>query len=119
MKHNYTILSGKEVSRHVYKNLQYRVEYLLKNNIQPGLAAVLVGENPASKIYINMKTKKFHKLGLKTETFKLSAECSQNELIQVIERINNDSSFHGILVQLPLPNHIDSKSIINSSLSGF
>ena len=114
MKHNYTILSGKEVSRHVYKNLQYRVEYLLKNNIQPGLAAVLVGENPASKIYINMKTKTFHKLGLKTETFKLPAECSQNDLIQVIEKINNDSSFHGILVQLPLPNHIDSKSIINS-----
>ena len=47
MKHNYTILSGKEVSRDVYKNLQDRVEYLLKNNIQPGLAAVLVGENPA------------------------------------------------------------------------
>ena len=103
MMHNYTILSGKEVSNHVYKKLQDRVEYLLKNNIQPGLAAVLVGENPASKIYINMKTKTFHKLGLKTETFTLPAECSQNDLIQVIEKINNDSTFHGILVQLPLP----------------
>ena len=114
--HNCTILSGKEVSDHVYRNLQNRVELLFKNNIQPGLAAVLVGENPASKIYIKMKTKKFHKLGLKTETFKLSAKCSQNELIQVIEKINNDPSFHGILVQLPLPNHIDSNSIINSIL---
>ena len=114
--HNCTILSGKEVSDHVYRSLQNRVELLFKNKIQPGLAAVLVGENPASKIYIKMKTKKFHKLGLKTETFKLSAKCSQNELIQVIEKINNDPSFHGILVQLPLPNHIDSNSIINSIL---
>ena len=112
--HNCTILSGKEVSDHVYRNLRDRIEYLLKNNIQPGLAAVLVGENPASKIYIKMKTKKFHNLGLKTKTFKLSVDCSQEELIQVIEKINNDSSFHGILVQLPLPNHIDSNSIINS-----
>ena len=112
--HNCTILSGKEVSDHVYRNLQDRVELLFENNIRPGLAAVLVGENPASKIYIKMKTKKFHNLGLKTETFKLSVDCSQKELIQVIEKINNDSSFHGILVQLPLPNHIDSNSIINS-----
>ncbi len=112
--HNYTILSGKEVSDHVYRDLQDRVELLFENNIRPGLAAVLVGENPASKIYIKMKTKKFHNLGLKTKTFKLSVDCSQEELIQVIEKINNDSSFHGILVQLPLPNHIDSNSIINS-----
>ena len=112
--HNCTILSGKEVSDHVYRNLQDRVELLFENNIRPGLAAVLVGENPASKIYIKMKTKKFHNLGLKTKTFKLSVDCSQEELIQVIEKINNDSSFHGILVQLPLPNHIDSNSIINS-----
>ncbi len=112
--HNCTILSGKEVSDHVYRDLQDRVELLFENNIRPGLAAVLVGENPASKIYIKMKTKKFHNLGLKTKTFKLSVDCSQEELIQVIEKINNDSSFHGILVQLPLPNHIDSNSIINS-----
>ena len=112
--HNYTTFSGKEVSDHVYRNLKERVELLLKNNIQPGLAAILVGENPASKIYINMKTKKFHSLGMKTQTFKLSIDCSQTDLIQVIENINNDSSFHGILVQLPLPNHIDSNSIINS-----
>ena len=114
--HNYTILSGKEVSNHVYRDLQKRVDLLLKNNIQPGLAAILVGENPASKIYINMKTKMFRKLGLKTETFTLSAKCSQSELIQIIEKINHDYSFHGILVQLPLPNHIDSKSIIKSIL---
>ena len=112
--HNYTTFSGKEVSDHVYRNLKERVELLLKNNIQPGLAAILVGENPASKIYINMKTKKFHSLGMKTQTFKLSIDCSQTDLIQVIENINNDSSFHGILVQLPLPNHIDSNSILNS-----
>ena len=112
--HNYTVLSGKVVSSHIYRNLRSRVELLLENNIQPGLAAILVGENAASKIYINMKTKTFRKLGLKTKTFTLPAECSQNHLIQVIEKINNDPTFHGILVQLPLPKHIDSKSIINS-----
>ena len=58
--HNCTILSGKEVSDHVYRSLQDRVELLFENNIRPGLAAVLVGENPASKIYIKMKTSLLH-----------------------------------------------------------
>ena len=111
---NCTILSGKEVSNSVYNSLKGRVKFLLKNDIQPGLAAILVGENPASKIYIKMKTKRFHNLGMKTETFKFPLNCSQKELIQVIEKVNNDDNYHGILVQLPLPDHIDSKAIINS-----
>ena len=109
-----TILSGKEVSEHVYSQLKTRVDSLKKINIQPGLAAILVGSNPASKIYIKMKTKRFHSMGMKTETFKLSVDVKESHLLELIEKINNDPNFHGILVQLPLPKHIDSKSIINS-----
>ena len=109
-----TILSGKEVSEHVYSQLKTRVDSLKKINIQPGLAAILVGSNPASKIYIKMKTKRFHGMGMKTETFKLSVDVKESHLLELIEKINNDPNFHGILVQLPLPKHIDSKSVINS-----
>ena len=109
-----TILSGKEVSEHVYSQLKTRVDSLKKINIQPGLAAILVGSNPASKIYIKMKTKRFHSMGMKTETFKLSVDVKESHLLELIEKINNDPNFHGILVQLPLPKHIDSKSINNS-----
>ena len=61
-----------------------------------------------------MKTKKFHELGLKTKTFRLSEECSQSELIKLIKDINQNAIFHGILVQLPLPNHINANSVIFS-----
>ena len=94
---NCTILSGKEVSNSVYNNLKGRVKFLLKNDIQPGLAAILVGENPASKIYIKMKTKRFHNLGMKTETFKFPLNCSQKELIQVIENISEINRFQNFI----------------------
>ena len=113
---NYTVLSGKEVSDYVYSQLKVRVELLKNKNVQPGLAAILVGENPASKIYIKMKTKRFHEMGLKTETFRMPIDVGQNQLLKLIDKINNDTNFHGILVQLPLPEQIDSKSIINSIL---
>jgi len=113
---NYTVLSGKEVSEYVYSQLKIRVELLKNKNIQPGLAAILVGDNPASKIYIKMKTKKFHEMGLKTETFRMPIDVGQNQLLKLIKKINNDANFHGILVQLPLPEQIDSKTIINSIL---
>ena len=81
--HNYTVLSGKDVSDHVYKSLLNRVQVLKNKNIQPGLAAILIGENPASEIYIKMKTKKFHDLGLNTKTYRLPKECAQAELIEM------------------------------------
>ena len=110
----FIVLSGKEVSDFVYRDLKSRVNDLAKRNIQPGLAAILVGENPASKIYIKMKTKRFHSMGMRTETFRMPIDVKQNQLLKLIEKINNDPNFHGILVQLPLPKHIDSNSVINS-----
>ena len=111
---NYTVLSGKVVSDYVYSSLQSRAKLLKNNNVQPGLAAILIGDNPASEIYIKMKTKKFHELGLKTKTFRLPKKCTQSDLIKLIKEINQNSIFHGILVQLPLPNHINANSVIFS-----
>ena len=108
------LLSGKEVSKQVYKNLQEKIIDLKNRNIIPGLAVVLVGENPASKIYVRSKTKIFNKLKLKAKTFHLDVETSEVELVNLISKLNNDVSYHGILVQLPLPKHINSSTIINS-----
>ena len=108
------LLSGKEVSKQVYKNLQEKIIDLKNRNIIPGLAVVLVGENPASKIYVRSKTKIFNKLELKAKTFHLDVETSEVELVNLISKLNNDVSYHGILVQLPLPKHINSSTIINS-----
>ena len=108
------ILSGKEVSQFVYENLKDRIASLNSQNTIPGLAAVLVGEDPASKVYVRSKTKIFNSLSLHTETFRLSSDISDGDLIELIGRLNVDSSFHGILVQLPLPKHINSQHILRS-----
>ena len=108
------ILSGKEVSSSVYTSIQSRIDKLKSENIIPGLAVILVGENPASAVYVNSKSKKFDELGLFSETLKMSDSISQDELISKIMQLNEDDRYHGILVQLPLPNHIDDELIINT-----
>jgi len=108
------ILSGKEVSSSVYNSIQPRIDKLKSENIIPSLSVILVGDNPASAVYVNSKSKKFKELGLFSETIKLSASSSQEEIISTIKDLNEDKRFHGILVQLPLPNHIDDELIINT-----
>ena len=108
------ILSGKEVSASVYDDLSDRIGTLLDNNIVPGLAVVLVGEDPASQVYVRSKTRTFKKLDLFTKTYRLSSDIGQNELLDLIDELNNDTSYHGILVQLPLPKHIESDKVINA-----
>ena len=108
------ILSGLEASSALYESLHARIDALKSKQIIPGLAAILVGENPASQIYIRNKTKKFDSLGLKSEIHRLEEDVSEEELLRLINQINNDDTFHGILVQLPLPNHIDSQKIIHA-----
>lgn len=109
-----SILSGLDASKALYLSLESRIGYLKDHGIIPGLAAVLVGNNPASKIYVKNKTKKFESLGLKTDVFRLDETVSEDELLSLIGKLNNDSEFHGILVQLPLPKHIDSEKVINA-----
>ena len=108
------ILSGKEVSASVYESLKDKIEDLRKNQIIPGLAVVLVGEDPASQVYVRSKTKTFKNLNLHTETFQLSSDVSEKSLLSLIKKLNQNPLFHGILVQLPLPKHINSNSVINA-----
>ena len=109
-----SILSGLEASKALYSSLESRISDLKDHGIIPGLAAVLVGNNPASQIYVKNKTKKFESLGLKTDVFRLEEKVSEDELLSLIARLNNDTDFHGILVQLPLPKHIDSEKVLNA-----
>tara|TARA_X000001036_G_scaffold359732_1_gene342449 strand:+ start:288 stop:1160 length:873 start_codon:yes stop_codon:yes gene_type:complete len=108
------ILSGLESSKALYESLHGRISALKEKGVTPGLAAILVGEDPASQIYIRNKTKRFDALGLKSEIHRLESSISEQELLDLIANINTDDSFHGILVQLPLPKHIDSDKVIHA-----
>ncbi|MBT6188013.1 MAG: bifunctional 5,10-methylene-tetrahydrofolate dehydrogenase/5,10-methylene-tetrahydrofolate cyclohydrolase, partial [Candidatus Marinimicrobia bacterium] len=108
------ILSGIEASHALYDSLHDRIHALKEKGITPGLAAILVGEDPASQIYVRNKTKRFDALGLKSDLYRLEDSVSEQELLDLIAKINADDSFHGILVQLPLPKHIDSDKVIHA-----
>ena len=109
------ILSGKVVSDAVYAALEDRIKALSDNHSAvPGLAAVIVGEDPASEVYVRNKTRRFRNMNLHSETIRLPEETSQKELLSTIRTLNHDPVFHGILVQLPLPKHIDTDVVINA-----
>ena len=111
---NSKVLSGKDTSIAVYESFKDRINSLSSRGITPGLCVVLVGDDPASQIYVRTKTKKMKSLGLKSHTIRLEGDAQEIELISIINNLNNDKSFHGILVQMPLPEHINSQNIINS-----
>ena len=109
------ILSGKVVSDAVYTALERRITALSTNHSAvPGLAAVIVGDDPASQVYVRNKTRRFRKMNLHSETIRLPENTSQQELLSTIRTLNNDPAFHGILVQLPLPKHIDTDAVIHA-----
>jgi len=109
------ILSGKVVSDAVYAALENRIISLVDHHSAvPGLAAVIVGDDPASQVYVRNKTRTFLDMNLHSETIRLPEETSQQELVSTIRTLNNDPVFHGILVQLPLPKHIDTDEVINA-----
>ena len=108
------ILSGKDTAQSIYNNLKPRILSLQEQGVIPGLCVVLVGDNPASKIYVRTKTKKLKSLGLISESILLQEDVDQETLINVIYDLNNDTNYHGILIQLPLPDHINSQEIINA-----
>ena len=108
------ILSGKDTAQSVYQNLNSRIISLADKNIRPGLCVVLIGDNPASQIYVRTKTKKLRSLGLLSESILLPSDVKEKKVIKIINDLNNDSKYHGILVQFPLPEHITTQNIINS-----
>jgi methylenetetrahydrofolate dehydrogenase (NADP+)/methenyltetrahydrofolate cyclohydrolase len=106
------ILSGITVANSFYNDVLSRITHLQKHELNPGLAAILVGDDPASKIYVQNKVRKFQSLGMHSKVYHLESNISENELLDIIESINKDPKFHGILVQLPLPKHIDNQKVI-------
>lgn len=100
-------IDGKIIAESVKNRIKLAVDELKKQGIFPCLATVLVGDNPASATYVRNKHKACEEVGIITKDHKLSSAITQNELNQIIDSLNSDSSIHGILVQLPLPNQID------------
>ena len=118
------LLLGKEVANHTVLKLDKIIQNLKTSGIIPKLAAILIGENPASQIYVNSKAKFFAKNGCDSQTFKFDSNVSQSEILNCINNLNNDKSIHGILVQLPLPEQFDNEKVlsaisINKDVDGF
>ncbi|MBQ7075347.1 MAG: bifunctional 5,10-methylene-tetrahydrofolate dehydrogenase/5,10-methylene-tetrahydrofolate cyclohydrolase, partial [Clostridia bacterium] len=108
------ILDGKAVSQRIKNELKEEVANLKANGVSVGLAVVIVGDNPASRVYVNSKKKACEELGIYSEEHALPQDTTQEELLSLVEKLNNDSNIDGILVQLPLPKQIDEKTIINA-----
>src|ERR1700687_3935209 len=110
-----SLLDGKQLAATMQKELAAAAKaFHDKHGIRPGLAAVLVGENPASRIYVRNKRKACEQAGFGSWYHELPENTSQAELLGLIDKLNSDSSVHGILVQLPLPRQIDEATIIQS-----
>ena len=108
------LIDGKAVATTVLAECRQEVLALTAQGIQPGLAVVLVGEDPASQVYVGSKVKTCGDLGIFSQKIVLPASTSQEELMQVVRDLNNDPAIHGILVQSPPPKHIDEEEIIRS-----
>ncbi|MCL6221119.1 bifunctional methylenetetrahydrofolate dehydrogenase/methenyltetrahydrofolate cyclohydrolase [Streptococcus dysgalactiae subsp. equisimilis] len=107
------IMDGKALAQKMQSELTIKVQQLKQEKgIVPGLVVILVGDNPASQVYVRNKERAALAAGFKSETVRLSESICQEELIAIIECYNEDDTIHGILVQLPLPNHINDKKII-------
>ncbi len=104
------IIDGKEVSQYIKTKIKTEAESL---GIKPGLAVILVGDDPASHVYVNNKKKACEFCGFNSKSFELPANTSQDELLQLIDTLNVDPEIHGILVQMPLPKHIDETAVID------
>ncbi|MDF2615285.1 MAG: Methylenetetrahydrofolate dehydrogenase [Clostridia bacterium] len=121
---NTQIIDGKSIASEIKEELRTRVENLKSQGITPGLAVILVGENPASKVYVSNKKKACEYIGMKSFSYELPAETSEKEVLDLVETLNEDTHVHGILVQLPLPKHMDEQKVIlkiapNKDVDGF
>ncbi|MBB6675232.1 bifunctional methylenetetrahydrofolate dehydrogenase/methenyltetrahydrofolate cyclohydrolase FolD [Cohnella nanjingensis] len=108
------IIDGKRISDTIREEIKGEVARLRDKDVRPGLAVVLVGEDAASQVYVRNKAKACEDLGFYSEVHRLPASTSQDELLALIDRLNAQASIHGILVQLPLPGHIQEKAVIDA-----
>ena len=108
------IIDGKAIAAAIREEIAQDVEALKPKGVTPGLAVVLVGDDPASRVYVTMKEKACAQAGIFSDEHKLPAETSEQELLALIDKLNKDQRIDGILVQLPLPNHIDENKILEA-----
>jgi methylenetetrahydrofolate dehydrogenase (NADP+)/methenyltetrahydrofolate cyclohydrolase len=107
------IIDGLAVSNHIKNGLKNEISELRTKDVIPCLATILIGSDPPSLVYINNKQKAANSIGIRTLDYRLHTTTSQTELIRLIEKLNLDSAVHGILIQLPLPDHLDKYKVIN------
>jgi methylenetetrahydrofolate dehydrogenase (NADP+)/methenyltetrahydrofolate cyclohydrolase len=108
------LIDGKAIAAKIRGEITAEVSTLKTKGIIPGLAVVLVGEDPASKVYVSMKEKACQDVGIFSDEYKLPAETSEEELLALIDKLNCDLRIHGILVQLPLPKQIDTEKVLEA-----
>lgn len=108
------IIDGKAIAQKLRGEIASEVARLTALGVRPGLAVVLVGDNPASKVYVSMKEKACHHVGIYSVEYTMPAETDEDELLALIERLNGDGRIHGILVQLPLPKHINEARVLEA-----
>lgn len=108
------IIDGKKVSAQVKEQVRIETEELVKKGIKPGLAVIIVGDDPASRVYVNNKKKACEKVGFLSKEFALPATTTQEELLALVNELNEDKEINGILCQLPLPKSLDEKAVIEA-----
>ncbi len=110
-----TIIDGKKIAAEIREELKKEIDKLKADGKNvPGLVAIIVGENPASEVYVKSKSKACEEIGMRSKIEKLSAKISEENLLELIRQYNSDKYFNGILVQLPLPKHISEKKVIET-----
>lgn len=111
---NAKIIDGKVISDFFRSNYKLRVDRLIAEGIRPGLAVVIVGADPASQVYVRNKARACESIGMHSEIHALPAETSYEDLQKLINQLNHNPAIHGVLVQLPLPKHLDDRAVIES-----
>ena len=107
------ILDGAAIAKEIRAEIAREVAVLVARGVTPGLAVVIVGDDPASQIYVKSKGLACHEVGMLSETVRLPAETTEAELLSVVDRLNADPKIHGFITQLPLPKHIDRDQVLN------
>jgi len=108
------VIDGKKMAKEIIEGLKPRIQRLKKKNIIPTLAIVLLGDNPASKVYIRNKQRACEEIGMHSVLYEFPEGMKEEKLINLIKKLNKDKKIHGIIVQLPLPKYIDEKRILNT-----
>lgn len=112
------LMDGKALAGRIYGALSARVEALKARGITPGLAVILAGDDPASAIYVRNKARACERIGVASRVIRLPDDISQEALIEEVEKLNRDDAMHGLLVQLPLPGHIDEEAVLKRVAAG-